>query len=107
MRPLADSMKPYVFATELLRVEAEWLLALGRERDARELLLRAIDSARGQGSLALAVRSAVSLSAASDDKKADLELLGSLCAHLPEENDTDYRRGAEGLLGGAVPSSLT
>jgi hypothetical protein len=103
MRPLAESMRTYVFEPELLRVEAGGLRDGGREADARRLLLRATEKARSQGSWALAVRAAVSLAGkASVDHGADLELLSDLCSHLPPDNDTDYGREANALLDRAV-----
>jgi hypothetical protein len=84
---------------ELLRIEAGWLRAAGREENARLLLLRAISTAREHGSWPLAVRSALALARSpSAAHEADLKLLGDLCARLPPENDTDYRREARALL---------
>jgi DNA-binding SARP family transcriptional activator len=106
MRPLADSMRTYVFEPELLRVEAEWFRLEGAEAEARRLLLRAIDTAREQESWALAVPAAVQLARTSSaEREADLKLLGDLCERLPPENDAGYGREAKALLGGIVTTT--
>src|SRR5262249_5366418 len=61
MSSLTRAMPSYVFQPELLRIEAEWLRAVGREDEAGRLLLRAISTARKHGSWALGVRSALAL----------------------------------------------
>jgi tetratricopeptide (TPR) repeat protein len=93
------SMATCFFEPELLRVEAHWLVLVGREDEARQLLLRAIATAREHGSWAFAVRAAVALAhARSAEHAADLKVLAELCEHLPPENDTDYGREAQALL---------
>jgi DNA-binding SARP family transcriptional activator len=100
MHSLVESMVTYVFEPELLRVEAVCLHLAGQESDARPVLLRAIAIARQQGSSALAVRAAVELARRpSAEHEADLTVLGDLYEHLPPENDTDYGREAQNLLG--------
>jgi Flp pilus assembly protein TadD len=99
---LTRAMPSYVFAPELLRIEAEWLRVGGREDDARQLLLRAISTAREHGSWALAVRSALALAT---PRSADLKLLGDLCERLPHDNATDYAREARALLGNGSTTS--
>jgi DNA-binding SARP family transcriptional activator len=97
---LTRAMPAYVFAPELLRVEAEWLRLAGRERDARRLLLRAVSTAREHGSWALAVRSALALaSLPTAARGTDLKLLGELYERLPAESDTDHARRARVVLG--------
>jgi DNA-binding SARP family transcriptional activator len=99
-RSLTESMATCFFEPELLRVEAQWLVLAGREDQARQLLLQAIATAREHGSWAFAVRGALALAhTPSTEHEADLKLLSELCEHLPPENDTDYGRGAEALLG--------
>jgi DNA-binding SARP family transcriptional activator len=103
---LTRSMPSYVFEPELLRIEAEWLRAAGREDDTRQLLLRAISTAREHGSWALAVRSALALARRpSPSRQADLKLLGELCERLPPDNATDYGREARALLGEGKPAT--
>ena len=103
---LTRAMPSYVFEPELLRIEAEWLRAGGREDDARHLLLRAISTAREHGSWALAVRSALALATPrSTGRMGDLKPLGDLCERLPLDNATDYAREARALLG-KVSTSL-
>jgi ATP/maltotriose-dependent transcriptional regulator MalT len=103
MRSLTQSMPGYFYAPELLRVEAEWLRLAGQEADARRLLLQSIHTARQHGSSALAVRSALALARApSENREADLKLLGDLQQRLPIDNDTDYGREARVLLGRGV-----
>jgi DNA-binding SARP family transcriptional activator len=106
-RSLTESIHTYFYEPELLRIEAEWLRLAGREDDARRFLLRAISTAREQGSSALAVRSALALAhTSSTAHQADLKLLGELCEHLPPENDTDYGRNARAVLDGLVTTTL-
>jgi DNA-binding SARP family transcriptional activator len=102
MQALTRAMPSYVFEPELLRVEAEWLHGVGRDDDARRLLLRAVSTARRHGSWALAVRSALTLArpdSRSTARVADLKLLADLCERLPPDNATDYGREARALLG--------
>jgi DNA-binding SARP family transcriptional activator len=97
---LTRAMPSYVFEPELLRIEAEWLRVAGREDNARQLLLRAISTAREHGSWALAIRSALALARpGSAVRVGDPELLGDLCERLPPDNATDYGREARVLLG--------
>jgi DNA-binding SARP family transcriptional activator/tetratricopeptide (TPR) repeat protein len=104
---LTEPMRTYYFGPELLRVEAEWLRLAGREPEARQLLLRAISTARKHGSLALAVRAALALTDIPwAEQDADLKLLADLCERLPPENDTDYGREAKILLGRAVTTGI-
>jgi DNA-binding SARP family transcriptional activator/tetratricopeptide (TPR) repeat protein len=103
---LTRAMPSYVFEPELLRIEAEWLRAGGREDQARRLLLRAISVAREQGSWALAIRSALALQPPrSAGRVDDLKLLGELNDRLPPDNATDYGREARNLLGGGVATT--
>ena len=100
-------MPTHVYEPELMRVEAELLRLDGREDDARQLLLRAISTARKHGSYALAVRSALSLARSpSADRDADLRLLGGLFERLSPENDTDYGSEARALLGRSAAATL-
>jgi DNA-binding SARP family transcriptional activator/tetratricopeptide (TPR) repeat protein len=104
---LTCSMPRYFYEPELLRVEAEWLRQDGHEPDARQLLLRAIHTARQHGSWALAIRSALALARSpSAEHEADLQLLGELCQRLPAENDTDYGREARARLGRGVATAV-
>ena len=97
---ITEPMPTYVYEPELMRVEAELLRLAGREDDARQLLLRAISTARKHGSWALALRSALALARSpSADHDADLTLLGDLFERLSPENDTDYGGEARALLG--------
>lgn len=58
------------------------------------------------GSLALAVRAALDLvHIPSAQNGVDLKLLGELCAGIPPENNTEYRREAQTLLGQTVAPS--
>jgi DNA-binding SARP family transcriptional activator len=99
MLSLTQAMPSYVFEPELLRFEAEWLRATGREDDARGVLLRAISTAREHGSWALAVRCALTLARLpSAARESDLRLLGELCERLPPDNATDYAHEARTLL---------
>jgi hypothetical protein len=106
---LTESMPTYLYQPELMRVEAEWLRLVGREAEARRLLLRAISTAQEHGSCALAVRSALALTALTRspaaERDADLTLLSDLCERLPPENDTNYRREASAVVGGAVATT--
>jgi ATP/maltotriose-dependent transcriptional regulator MalT len=105
MLSLTRPMPTYFYEPELLRVEAEWLRLNGHTNDARQLLLRAISTAREHGSWALAVRSALALARSpSAEHDADLRLLGDLCKRLPPDNDTDYRREARAILGEGIPT---
>lgn len=100
LRSLTESKPPCLFEPEFLRVEAQWLVRAGQEDEARRLLLQAIATAQEHGSLALAIRAALALARASSaEHGADLTLLSELCASLPAENDTDYRRDAESFVG--------
>jgi hypothetical protein len=104
---LTRAMPTYVFEPELLRVEAEWLRTAGRERDARRLLVRSIETAQQHGSWALAVRAALALThSSSPGEEADLSRLGGLYERLPAENDTDYAREARALLGRGVATTI-
>ena len=97
---LTRAIPSFVFEPELLRVEAELLRVAGRDDDARRLLLRAVTTARGHTSWALAVRSALALARLHQDAPvADLKLLAELCERLPPDNATDYRLEAGVLLG--------
>ena len=108
MVSLTRSMPTYLYEPELLRVEAEWMRLDGREDDARQLLLRAISTAREQSSWALAIRSGLALAhPLSASYKADLRLLADLYEHLPPENDTEYGRDAKALLGEGFATSRT
>jgi ATP/maltotriose-dependent transcriptional regulator MalT len=96
---LTRAIPSFVFEPEILRVEAEWLRAVGREKEGRPLLLRATSVAREHGSWALAVRSALALvRSRSAARGADLELLRDCYAQLPAANVTDYGREARALL---------
>jgi DNA-binding SARP family transcriptional activator len=106
MLSLTRSMPRYFYEPELLRVEAEWLRTAGQERDARRLLVDAIDIAQQHGSWALAIRSALALARSPRADEADLRLLADLCERLPPENDTDYAREARTLLGGGVATTV-
>jgi hypothetical protein len=106
MLSLTRSMPRYFYEPELLRVEAEWLRSADQERDARRLLVQAIDIARQHGSWALAIRSALALARSPRADEADLRLLADLCERLPPENDTDYSREARALLGGGVAKTV-
>jgi DNA-binding SARP family transcriptional activator len=100
---LTRSMPTYFYEPELLRVEAEWLRLQGRTEDAHRLLLRAIATAQGHGSWALAIRSALALArTASDPHDADLRPLSDLYERLPIDNDTDYARETSALLAHGV-----
>lgn len=99
-RSLTESMSSCFFEPELLRVEAKWFALEGREDEARQLILRAIATAREHGSWAFAVRAAVALAhTPSAEHGADVKVLSELRDHLPPENDTDYGREAKALLG--------
>ena len=75
----------------------------GRQADAVTLLLKSISTARERGSWALAIRSALELArAASSQSETDLNLLQKLYQRLPVDNDTDYGRDAEVLLGASA-----
>jgi tetratricopeptide (TPR) repeat protein len=107
MRSMTGSMDTYCFKPELLRVEAEWLRLAGQGGDARRLLVQSIETARQQGSWALAIRSALTLARAPSARhEADLRLLGDLYERLPTENDTDYGREARALLGRDVATTV-
>jgi DNA-binding SARP family transcriptional activator/class 3 adenylate cyclase/tetratricopeptide (TPR) repeat protein len=100
MRPNADAMRTYTFEPDLLRVEAQCSHLEGSDADARRLYLRAIEMARSQGSWALATRSAVQLARTSPtEHEPNFVLLRDLREHLPPDNDTDYGREADALLG--------
>jgi DNA-binding SARP family transcriptional activator len=100
VRSLTQSMPTYFYGPEIFRIEAELLRLDGREDKSRQLLLRAISTARNHGAWALAVRSALALSRLpSGTREADLRLLADLLERLSPENDTDYERDARGLLG--------
>jgi DNA-binding SARP family transcriptional activator/tetratricopeptide (TPR) repeat protein len=106
MLSLTQAMPSYVFEPELLRIEAEWLRSAGRGDDARPLLLRAISTARKHGSLALAVRSALTLVRSPLAARVpDLKLLGDLCERLPPDNATDYGREARAVLGEGIATT--
>jgi tetratricopeptide (TPR) repeat protein len=106
MLALTRTMPSHVFEPELLRAEAAWLRMGGREDDARQLLLRAISTAREHGSWALAIRSALALARPhSAARTGALKLLGELCERLPLDNATDYARDARALLGNGSTSS--
>ena len=103
VRLLTASMTAYYYQPELLRIEAEWLRLAGRQTDARTLFMESVDIARQQGSWALAIRAALGLArAASIPSDADLDLLHQLYRRLPVDNDTDYGRDAEVLLGASA-----
>jgi ATP/maltotriose-dependent transcriptional regulator MalT len=105
VRSLTKSKPPCVFEPQFLRVEAEWLARAGQHEKARQVLLEAIATADDHGSLALAIRAALALvRIPSPEHEADLALLDRLCARLPPENDTNYRREARLILD---PSATT
>jgi DNA-binding SARP family transcriptional activator len=104
---LTQAMPAFFYEPELLRVEAEWLRTAGRERDARRLLVQAIETGRRHGSWALAVRAALALvRSSSAEHEPDLSLLAGLYERLPAENDTDYAREARALLGRGVATTV-
>jgi len=106
VRSLTQSMPTYFYEPEIFRVEAEWLRLDGREDESRRLLLRAIATAREQGSWALAVRSALALPRLSSaTRDADLKLLADVFDRLPAENETDYARDARALLAAGAPTA--
>jgi class 3 adenylate cyclase/tetratricopeptide (TPR) repeat protein len=99
MRSLTESKPACVFEPEFLRAEAQWLGLAGQQKQARQVLRQAIDTALEHGSLALAVRAAVALAhTPSAQNGADLKLLRELCERIPAENNTEYRREAQALL---------
>jgi ATP/maltotriose-dependent transcriptional regulator MalT len=99
VRSLTQPMPTYFYAPEIFRIEAELVRLDGREDKSRQLLLRAISTARDDGSWALAVRSALALSRLpSATPEADLRLLADLFERIPPGNDTDYARDARALL---------
>jgi class 3 adenylate cyclase/tetratricopeptide (TPR) repeat protein len=103
MRSLTESKPTCLFEPEFLRVEAQWLAGAGQGDEARRLLLLAVATAQEHGSLALAVRAALALARTpSADHRADLTLLSELCDRLPPENDTDYGREAQSLVGAST-----
>jgi DNA-binding SARP family transcriptional activator len=107
MRSLTSSMATHCFEPVLLRIDAEWLRLGGQEDDARRLLLQSIETARKHGSSALALRSALALARSPGPcHEADLRLLHDLYKRLPAENDADYAREAEALLGRGVAATL-
>jgi hypothetical protein len=86
-----------------VRVEDQWLAGAGQGDEARRLLLLAVATAQEQGSLALAVRAALALARTpSADHRADLTLLSELCDRLAPENETDYGREAQSLVGAST-----
>lgn len=100
LRSVTTSMGTYFSEPELYRVEAECFRLEGSEADARRLLLQAIDTARKHGSWAFAVRAASQLVRTSSAvRETDLKVLGDLYKRLSPENDTDYGREANALLG--------
>jgi hypothetical protein len=106
MRSLTESKPTCVFEPEFLRAEAQWLGLAGQEDEARRVLLQAIATAQEHGSLALAVRAALTLAhTPSAQNGADLKLLSELCERLPPENNTEYRREAQTLVGQPVATT--
>ena len=107
MRSLTASKPSSLFEPDVLRIEAQWLAGLGDDDGATQLLLRAIATADEHGSPVLAIRAASALVQAASGRNAreqqgDLRLLRDLCARLPSENDTEYRRAAERLIADRV-----